>query len=299
MNEGAPDLAVVVVTHNSERHLPGLLQTLAAGLVGVGYWRLVVADNASSDGTLECLARLSPDALVVRTGANRGYAAGINAALAAVGPTGAYLVLNPDIRLAPGAGLLLREAATGDIGVAVPRLTDEAGRLAFSLRREPTVVRAWAEALLGGRAGRFRLLGEVVLDPASYEHPTTGDWATGAALLVSGCCADSVGDWDESYFLYSEETDFLLRARDRGFRTTLVPQARAVHCGGDAHVQPALWSRLVVNKVRFFRTRHGRLASVGFWSAVLLGEALRSLRGNKTHRVACRALASQALRRVA
>lgn len=287
----AVDVAVVMVTWNSEKHLPGMLDGLSAALEGIGRWQLVVADNASGDSTLSCLARLAPDALIVRTGGNQGYAGGVNAAVAAAAPTRAYLVLNPDVRLTPGVVRVLCNGLTAQVGVTVPRLTDSAGRLAHSLRREPTVLRALGEAVLGGRlSGRFPALGEVVRDPTAYEHNSAADWATGAVLMVSQECMAAVGPWDESFFLYSEETDFLLRARDAGYRVRLVPSARAVHGGGESHVSPLLWSRLVVNRVRLYRRRHGLLKTSGFWAAVLLGELLRSAYGGPTHRAAVRAL---------
>ena len=114
-----------------------------------------------------------------------------------------------------------------------------------SLRRRPTVLRAWGESLLGGeRAGRFSPLGELVLDDDSYERAGPADWATGAAMLVSAECLRDVGAWDESYFLYSEETDFALRAWDAGYRLVYVPAAHAVHLEGESHTSPALYALL-------------------------------------------------------
>jgi N-acetylglucosaminyl-diphospho-decaprenol L-rhamnosyltransferase len=58
---------------------------------------------------------------------------------------------------------------------------------------------------------------------------------------------------DESFFLYSEETDFALRAGDLGFETAFVPNAKVTHLGGESRVSPALWSLLTVNRVRLYR----------------------------------------------
>jgi N-acetylglucosaminyl-diphospho-decaprenol L-rhamnosyltransferase len=230
----------------------------------------------------------------VAMGRNAGYAAGVNAAAAAVPPRDALLVLNPDMRLGAGSvRALLATLAIPGTGIAVPRLVDASGRLARSLRREPTVRRALGEALLGGgRAGRFPAFGEVVGNERRYQHPGTADWASGAAMLVARDCLDAVGPWEESFFLYSEETDFALRARDAGFALRYAPDAVAVHVGGEAHTSPLLWSILTVNRVRLFRRRHGRLHTVAFWLAVALNEALRALPGRPTHRAALRALLS-------
>lgn len=284
-------VAVVVVTYHSEPLLADLVASLRPGLAGVR-WHLVVADNGSADGTVATLRRLAPEAVVVELGANRGYAAGINAAVAAAPPHTAVLVLNPDVRLGAGCGrALLTALRLPGTGVAVPRLVDGDGRLLPSMRREPSIVRILGDALLGARrVGRYPWLGEVVTDPRRYQAPATTDWAEGAALLVSTECWRACAPWDESFFLYSEETDFALRARDAGFATRFTPDAQAVHLGGDSRRSPGLWALLSVNRVRLHRRRHGRLAAAGFWAALMLRELSRAAIGRRPSRAAVRAL---------
>ena len=199
-------------------------------------------------------------------GRNAGYSAGINAAIAATGTARPALVLNPDIRLEPGAVARLLDAARAPgVGIVVPRLVDESGATIPSLRREPTVARALGEALLGGtRAGRIPALGELITDPEFYREPATVDWASGAAMLLTSMCLDRVGRWDESYFLYSEETDFALRARDAGLHVRYVPGAVATHLGGESHVNARLWTILTLNRIRLFGSRHGRASTAAF-----------------------------------
>ena len=140
------------------------------------------------------------------------------------------------------------------------------------------------------RAGRFEKLGEVVQTRASYEHDGTFDWATGAAMCISGACLDAVGSWDESFFLYSEETDFALRAAERGIALRFVSDSVVMHRGGEGNVSPRLFALLTVNRVRLYRKYHGAVATACFWAAVLVHVGLRSLAGSAPHRAACRAL---------
>lgn len=289
-------VAVVVVTFNSAGVLPGLLASLPAGL-GDLPWTLVVADNQSADDTVAQVHRLEPRALVVEMGRNAGYAAGINAAVAAVGGFTAVLVLNPDVRLAPGCVPELMAALDDPgVGICVPRLEDGDGDLILSLRREPTLVRAYADALLGAtRAGRFPGLGEVVSDPERYDAPARPDWAEGSTQLIGAACWHACERWDESFFLYSEETDYHLRARDRGFAVRYVPSARAVHLEGASGTSPRLWSLLVANRLRLFRRRHSAVGSVLFWLAAVLREGSRSLLGHTIARSAVRVLVRPAL----
>jgi N-acetylglucosaminyl-diphospho-decaprenol L-rhamnosyltransferase len=282
-------IAVVVVTWNSARPLPGLLETLDAGLAGLRH-ELIIVDNASSDDTVDVATRLAPHRRIVQTGRNAGYAAGINAGVAAADPFDAVLVLNPDIRLTPGCVAALSRELGAGAGIAVPLMRHEDGSVARSLRREPTIPRAIGEALLGQRAGRFAYLGETVLDDAAYRSPGPADWATGAVMLISAECLAACGPWDESFFLYSEETEFALRARDHGYRTRYVPAAEATHLGGESRVSPALWSLLTVNRVRLYRMRHSSPAAALFWSAVLMRESSRALLGHPRSRRAVAAL---------
>ncbi|MDH6576150.1 glycosyltransferase family 2 protein [Kitasatospora sp. MAP5-34] len=286
-------VAVVVVTWNSAEVLPGLLASLEQGLQGVE-WSLTVADNASADETLTVVQSSVPSAGLIQTGYNAGYAAAINSALAQLEPCTAVLILNPDVRLAPGCvATMLAQLDEPGTGVVVPRLESESGVLAHSLRREPALLRAFGEALLGNRrAGRYPRLGELVTAEDAYRTTTTADWATGAALLLSWDCVTACGPWDESYFLYSEETEYALRARDLGFRTRLAPEARAVHLEGDSEVSPRLWTLLTLNKVRLYRRRHSLAAATLFWAATLLRELSRGLLGHHRSRRAAAALLS-------
>jgi len=142
------DCAVIVVTYNSARYIDGLLDSLPAAAVDLTL-RVIVVDNGSADDTVQ-RARDHPDVMCVETGANLGYAGGINVGRRHAGQRGALAVLNPDLVLEPGA---LREmlGALDDpaVGVVVPMLLDFAGHLYPSLRREPTLTSAIGDALLG------------------------------------------------------------------------------------------------------------------------------------------------------
>jgi GT2 family glycosyltransferase len=286
-------IAVVIVTYNSADVLEDCLASLSAGAGEVELADVVVADNASKDGSTAIADRADLPVKVVQLGRNAGYAAAINAGLAALDldDVTAVYVLNPDCRLRPGAvAPLLACLDEPGRGIAVPRMVNPDGSLQPSLRRAPTVGRAVAEAVLGERAGRLGTLGELVTDPRAYAHAGPFVWATGAALLISSRVVREVGAWDESYLLYSEETDFCLRAADLGWRTWYEPASVIEHIGGDSGVNPVLAALLVVNKVRLYRRRHGPVAGAAYYLAVLAGEAVRALTGRRTSRASVTAL---------
>lgn len=301
MAEGSPRgtgarVAVVVVTYDSAPLLDDLVASLDGGLAGLD-WELVVADNASRDGTPDRVRELVPTATVVETGGNLGYSAGINAGVAAARPHDAVLVLNPDVRLEPGCvATLVAALDEPGVGVAVPRLVDAAGRPIWSMRREPTLLRALGEAVLGAtRAGRRPALGEVVTDPAAYESAVDTDWAEGSTQLIGAACWAAVGEWDPTWFLYSEETDYGLRVRDAGWRTRFVPQAGAVHLEGPSGTAPGLRALLLCNRVRLVARQRGPVAAAGFWALTVLREASRVALGRAGTTVALRALVSPRL----
>ncbi|MGW4793195.1 glycosyltransferase family 2 protein [Nonomuraea sp. NPDC004297] len=296
-------VAVVIVTYNSADVLEGCLGSLRAGAEGVELAEVVVADNASKDASTAVAARAGLPVTVVQVGRNAGYAAAINAGIAALDLDrldGVY-VLNPDCRLHGGAVAPLLDALREPgRGIVVPYMVNPDGTLQPSLRRTPTVGRAVVEAVIGGGlAGRLGTLGELVTDPRDYARPGAFAWATGAAMLLSPRLIREVGPWDESFLLYSEETDYCLRAADLGWATWYEPASVIEHIGGDSGVNPMLASMLVVNKVRLYRRRHGPVAGMAYYLAVLAGEAVRALAGRRTSRASVAALVRPSLRTTA
>ncbi|MGH3870098.1 MAG: glycosyltransferase family 2 protein [Pseudonocardiaceae bacterium] len=286
-------VSVVIVTYNSSKVLGGLLDSLPAGLQGVDVGEIVIADNASTDGVVALAEERNISNLrIVHVGRNAGYAAAINIAVETLKEFDAILVLNPDVRLRPGSVFALANALRNHgVGIAVPRLVAPTGELRYSLRREPTLGRAVAEALLGGdRADRLAGLGERITDSRRYDISAPAVWATGAVMLISRTTVRAIGPWDESFLLYSEETEFALRAADHGWRLWFEAGAEAVHIGGQSRTEPMLAALLAVNRVRLYRRRHGTIAGLSYCVAVTFGEALRAMAGRRTSRAALGAL---------
>ena len=263
------DLAVVVVTYNSAGVIAGLLDSLAPALSGLDA-DVVVVDNGSTDGTVDLLETRA-DCRVVRS-ENRGYSAGINLGVRHADDASAILVLNPDVRLDPAAvRMLLGGLKHPRVGIVAPLTREPDGNLDHSLRREPSLLRSLGLARTG-----YAVFTENLNRPAEYESARLVDWAVGAALLISHECFDAVSGWDESYFLYSEEIEFCLRARDLGFVTRFEPQAIVIHKGGESGRDSRTYSMQVVNRVRLYRRRHGVIASWAFLAISAAREALRS-----------------------
>lgn len=285
------DVAVLIVTFQNGREIAPLINSLRAEARDQRL-RVVVADNASTDDTLRKLAAY-PDVVVCETGGNLGYAAGVNVAARHAGDVGALLVLNADLEVSPGSiwKLRQRQSAVG-AGVVVPRIWDSRGQTYLSLRREPSLLRGLGDAVFGGRwSTRPAALSEIVRSPRVYDEARIIDWATGAALLIDRDVARRVGDWDESFFLYSEETDFLRRVREKGATIWYEPEAVVRHSQGGSGSSVALDALMAVNRIRYAAKHSGRSGAFLTRVVVALHELARSM--ESSHRTVLRVVLSK------
>ncbi|MFI8524632.1 glycosyltransferase family 2 protein [Promicromonospora sukumoe] len=283
------EVAAVVVTYNSAQHVDALLDSLPAAFGDVPYTTVVV-DNGSTDDTLALLRRRG-DCTVVES-VNDGYGAGMNRAVRHSPEAAEILVLNPDVELdAESVPRMLSVLRRPGVGIVAPRTREADGSLSPTLRREPTLARAGGLSFTG-----LPLLAERIEDPRAYvtEHPV--DWAVGAIWLVDRECFDALGGFDETYFLYSEETDFALRARDRGWLSVYAPDAGGMHVGGGSGTSHATHTMQMLNRVRLIRRRRGTPAAWTYYGVTLLVELRRALLGHRASWPTLRALVRPSLR---
>ncbi|GAA1978791.1 glycosyltransferase family 2 protein [Microbacterium pumilum] len=267
------DIAAVVVTYNSERHITDLLDSLPAAMGELTY-STVVVDNGSHDGTLEILDARQ-DCIVVRS-TNDGYAAGMNRAVRRSPDASAILILNPDASLdAECVPRMLQVLRKPGIAVVAPRVREEDGSLSPTLRRGPTMGRVGGLSFTG-----WPVFTERIEDPREYEAEHEIDWAVGAILLVDAECYTKLGGMDESYFLYSEETDFSLRAKDAGWATVYTPAAGAMHVGGGSGESSVTHTMKILNRVRLYRRRSGTFLASIYMALTVLTEVRRAMLGH-------------------
>ncbi len=279
------DVAAVVVTYNSEEHIDALLDSIPAAMGDLDY-SVVVVDNGSHDRTPELL-KARHDCVLVRA-ANDGYAAGINRAVHASPEAGAILILNPDAALDPLCVVrMLGVLGEPGTGIVAPRIREADGRLSPTLRRGPTLGRVGGLSFTG--LARFT---ERIEDPREYDHQHEVEWAVGAILLIDRECFSALNGWDESYFLYSEETDFSLRAKDAGWATVYSPVAGAMHVGGGSGESAATHTMKIVNRVRLYRRRTGDGRASVYFALSVLTEMRRAVLGHQKSWSTLRALLS-------
>lgn len=181
---------------------------------------LLVVDNASSDDSVARIGAAYPEATILRTQRNLGFAGGANRGLRAALDMGAdYIFLvNNDTTFAPDVVALLLEKARPDVGVVMP---------AIYYADAPQT--PWS---LGGRR-HWLTLEKTGDDPTALTATSAAklerDYAVGCGMLLARGMLEQVGLFDERFFMYYEDMDLSLRIRRAGFRILLIPAARMWH----------------------------------------------------------------------
>ena len=228
MADGAR-IAAVVVTYDA---LPWIEQCLDS-LRGV---ETVLVDNGSSDGTVVFVRECYPDVRVIEA-ENRGLGAGWNIGLRETSGTYA-LLLNADAWLTDGSLARLLDFADTRPRAAVigPRLLNPDGTLQRSVRGFPTLWRLATEYFFLRRlAPRSSALNAFYAGGFDHDEVREVEVVMGACMLLRREAVEQVGDCDEDYFLFSEETDWCFRFREGGWQVVFFPGVECVHVRGAAH----------------------------------------------------------------
>lgn len=274
-------LDVIVVSYRSAELVGGCVE---AALAFAGERaHVILVDNSPGDGAREAVVGLAPQATVIENERNVGYAFAVNQGITACAAE-LVLLLNPDITSIRGGYEKIERAFAGDRTVAAvtPRLVASDGKPEPTCRREPSPFDLVAETLdlarrfpRWQRPQRFRMLAE------TDDSPRRIDAATGACLFVRRAALDDVGPFDDSFFLYWEETDWLVRAARLGWHTLFLPCVEAVHLGRrSTDVSSDTLSLLLLESQHVYARKHfGRTVSMALRGALAGIDILRWIRG--------------------
>jgi N-acetylglucosaminyl-diphospho-decaprenol L-rhamnosyltransferase len=253
------DLTIIIVSYNTREELADCLRSIAAHPPATPH-RIIVVDNASTDGTVEALRSVWPSVLVIEAGANVGFAAANNMGIRAA--EGEFVVLlNSDTLVPMGAldTLVAALRASPDVLAIGPRLVGESGRpelsfgrmmSPFSELRQKLIVRLYE----AGFGPAIRLVERWTRTEGDH------DWVSGACLMVRREAALAAGLLDERYFLYAEDVDFCAALRQSGGRVRFTPHAEVVHLRGRSGAQrPEATQRAYRrSQLAFYRKHHPR-----------------------------------------
>ena len=222
-----PRVSVIIVSWNAlpllKQCLPSVVQTDYANL------EIILADNASTDGSSEWVAATYPDIRIIRHPDNWLFSRGNNVAMRQA--TGDYVVLlNNDVETPPGWLQPMVDAAIRDPNIAAvqPKILQYARRDHFD----------YAGAAggfldrLGYPFARGRIFDQLEADHGQYDDARDVDWGSGAALLLRRTALDEAGILDERFEMHMEEIDLCWRLRRCGFRIMIEPASHVFHIGG-------------------------------------------------------------------
>ena len=222
------DTAVVILNWNGLKMLQTYLPLLEQRTTCCGAF-IVVADNGSTDGSVEWLQEHHPQIRLICFDQNHGFTGGYNRALREI-DADYYVLLNSDVEVTDGwleplVGFLEENP---DAGICQPKVLSVAERNRFE----------YAGAA-GGFIDRFgypfcrgRILSNLELDKGQYDEPEECFWATGACMVVRSALYHHLSGLDESFFAHMEEIDFCWRAKLLGYQVWCVPASTVYHVGG-------------------------------------------------------------------
>ncbi len=230
-----PTLRIIVVNWNAGEQLRDCIDSISqAKQEGFFLSKVVVVDNSSKDDSLFGIGELGVPVSVIRNKKNLGFAVACNQG--ASDSTEDYLLfLNPDMRLfesslAEPIAYMQRQENT-DVGVAGIQLVDENARVARSCSRFPSLGIFLAQSLGINRLPRLRYLTQSM---AEWAHDDTQpvDQVIGAFFLIRRSIFESLGGFDQRFFVYFEEVDLSYRASKLGFLSVYLTETQAFHVGG-------------------------------------------------------------------
>jgi hypothetical protein len=229
-SQTATDVCICVVSHNHDRFLEPLFRSLETHRPQAAI-DVTLVDNVGQPEIVDLIENKFPWVNLIVNQRRMGFAENNNQVIVPSNARYSFL-LNPDTEVQPGAvdRLVAFMDEHPDIGACGPKLIYPDGRLQLSCRRFPTlgsflVRRTPLRLLLGKGETRRRY------EMADWDHdsPRSIDWLFGAAILIRRETLQDVGGLDEGMFMYSEDVDWCLRCRQKGWDIWYLPDSVILH----------------------------------------------------------------------
>lgn len=220
-------VAVVILNWNGREFLRKFLPSVLSNSLGIA--EIIIADNASTDSSIEFLQDNYPQLRIIANRTNGGFARGYNEALAEV-EADYFVLLNSDIEVTPNWIEPVIQLMESDkmIGACQPKLRSFHEREKFEY---------------AGAAGGFideygypfcrgRIFQHIENDNGQYNDTIEIFWATGACMFVRADLYKQFGGFDEDFFAHMEEIDYCWRLKNSGYRIMYCPDSMVYHVGG-------------------------------------------------------------------
>ncbi len=224
---GEPAVAIVILNWNGR----SFLQKFLPAVVNSSYRnkRIVVADNASSDDSVDFLRKFYPGVSILINTSNEGFAKGYNTALKQV-EAEYYVLLNSDVEVTPGwlEPVISLMETDKKIAACQPKVLSYNNKGQFEYAG---AAGGWIDNY-GYPFARGRVFDLCEIDHGQYDDARDCFWATGAALFVRARVYHEIGGLDEYFFAHQEEIDLCWRMQLSGYRVMVQPGSVVYHVGG-------------------------------------------------------------------
>ncbi len=238
---------------------------------------VIVVDNVSVDGAVNMIRAEFPQVKLIQNSERHGFGHNQNVAIKAA--QGEYVFVYNDDTLVHGKALqklcdFLDQNPS--VGVVGPRLLNPDGSLQKSCYKFPSPMRCISENLLLTAAfPQSTAFG----DYRAWQHDAVRevDFVIGAAMLVRREVINQVGDFDDLFFMYSEETDWQMRIKKAGWKIMFNPDAQITHIGGQSSedAPDKQFSEFQSSSAKLIRKHYGALGAAVQQVAMVFGAILR------------------------
>lgn len=225
MAEKKIELSVIIVNWNGAEFVGKCLKSVFESTFNEP-WEVIVVDNNSSDKSVEIIKQF-PQVIAIENKENVGFGAANNQAIKQASGKFVFL-LNPDTQIFPDSmeKLVKKIEEEEKIAIVAPQLVNENGSLQKEIGHFPGLVDSILVLLKLHRLPFFK---DLVYPKVDYSQEQEAEHLMGSALLIRREVLDSVGVFDEHFFLWFEETDLEKRIKDAGWKLIYYPHARVVH----------------------------------------------------------------------
>lgn len=219
-----PSLNIIIVNWNTRELLKACLESIVRSLTLSDYM-ITVVDNCSHDGSAEMVKERFPKVNLIRNGSNLGFAKANNQGIKASGSR-FLLLLNSDTAVTEGSieKMLAAMEKNREIGVLGPALIYPDGSTQLSFYKDPTPANEFQRAVFLEKLTNAKNRKRLKEGGLIY-----ADWIMGACMLIRREVIDKTGPLDDNVFMYYEDFDICLRARNAGWRVACLPESKVIH----------------------------------------------------------------------
>ncbi len=270
------DLAIIIVSFNTEALLRLCLRAIPAACGGLSY-DVYVIDNFSADGSTEMARREFPQVHLTVSERNLGFAGANNTALRLPEAQAAryVLLLNPDTEARPGSfeSLVRFMDSNPRAGACGPRLLNTDGSLQRNGAKFPTLLREFLGVTGLRRLAMRRYETALGYGREDFDQLTEVDQVSGACLLVRGDVIREVGPLDERFFMFYEEIEWCWRIKRAGYAVYYVPEAVVTHhwMGSVKQQSKKMTDQLFRSQLLYYQKTRGFLTVLGVRGVMAAG----------------------------